>query len=153
MVDPDMQRATIALIDRSPAPPVAQIADLDSLRDHLQWAIELEHATLPVYLCALYSLDAARNPTATEVLTSVFVEEMLHLTLAANLLNAVGGRPRLATPSMLPGYPRTLPHGQPSLELSLLRFGPEAIEQLLTLERPASACAPARSATVTTPAM
>ena len=32
----------------------------------------------------------------------VFVEEMLHLALAANLLNAVGGRPRLDSPRMLP---------------------------------------------------
>ena len=57
-------------------------------------AIELEHATLPPYLCALYSLDAARNPDAVAVISGVFVEEMLHLTLAANILNAVGGRPR-----------------------------------------------------------
>ena len=125
-------------------PRSARIATVDNLREHLQWAIELEHATLPVYLCALYSLDAARNPSATEVLGSVFVEEMLHLTLAANLLNAVGGRPRLDTPSMLPGYPRTLPHGQRSFEMSLLPFGPEAVEQLLTIELPAPAGAPAQ---------
>jgi hypothetical protein len=123
-------------------PPFGRIADIDSLREHLQCAIELEHATLPVYLCALYSLDAVRNPAAAEILLSVFVEEMLHLSLAANLLNAVGGRPRLDTPSMLPGYPRTLPHGQRSLEISLLAFGPEAVEQLLTIERPAPAGAP-----------
>ena len=93
------------------APSFARIATLESLREHLQWAIELEHFTLPPYLCALYSLDAARNPEASEVVASVLVEEMLHMTLAANLLNAVGGRPRLDTPQMLPVYPRCLPHG------------------------------------------
>ena len=39
-----------------------RIETIDSLHEHLQWAIELEHATIPPYLCALYSLDPARNP-------------------------------------------------------------------------------------------
>jgi len=30
------------------------IDTLDDLREHLQWAIELEHTMLPPYLCALY---------------------------------------------------------------------------------------------------
>ena len=104
----------------------ARIDTPERLREHLQWAIELEHATLPPYLCALYSLDPKRNPEAAEVVGSVFVEEMLHLALAANLLNAVGGRPRLDTPRMLPSHPRPLPHGDRSLELSLVPFGAEA---------------------------
>ncbi|MFG1708886.1 ferritin-like protein [Nonomuraea sp. M3C6] len=119
----------------------ARIDTLDSLREHLQWAIELEHATLPPYLCALYSLDPERNPEAVEVVASVFAEEMLHLALAANLLNAVGGRPRLDTPEMLPPHPRRLPHSD--LELSLLPFGVEALEMFLRLERPAPPGAPA----------
>ncbi|MFB9207570.1 ferritin-like domain-containing protein, partial [Nonomuraea spiralis] len=41
-----------------------RIGTLGSLREHLQWAIELEHATLPPYLTALYSLDPERNPAA-----------------------------------------------------------------------------------------
>ncbi|WP_106403188.1 ferritin-like domain-containing protein [Actinocorallia populi] len=120
----------------------AGITTLDDLREHLQWAIELEHATLPPYLCALYSLDRERNAEAAELVASVFVEEMLHLALAANLLNAVGGRPCLDTPRMLPPHPRRLPHGDPSLELSLLPFGPEALDLFLRLERPAPAGAP-----------
>lgn len=35
------------------APSTARIATLDSLREHFQWAIDLEHATLPPCLCAL----------------------------------------------------------------------------------------------------
>src|SRR3954452_9112428 len=104
---------------RAGAPSRARIQTLDSLREHLQWAIELEHATIPPYMCALYSLDAVRNPAAAEVLTSVFMEEMLHLTLAANLLNAVGGQPVLDAPHLLPGYPTRLPHGDRSLEVHL----------------------------------
>ncbi|CCH17876.1 ferritin-like domain-containing protein [Micromonospora lupini] len=125
------------------APSAMRIETLDDLRKHLQWAIELEHATLPPYLCALYSLDPSRNPEAVQVVGSVFVEEMIHLALAANLLNAVGGHPRLDTPEMLPGYPRLLPHGDRSLELSLVPFGAEALEMFLRLERPAPPGAPA----------
>ncbi|KAB2352589.1 ferritin-like domain-containing protein [Actinomadura rudentiformis] len=127
---------------QGPAAP-ARIATVDDLREHLQWAVELEHATLPPYLCALYSLVPERNPEAVEVVAGVFVEEMIHLALAANLLNAVGGRPRLDTPRMLPPHPRRLPHGDPSLELSLLPFGAEALDMFLRLERPAPAGAPA----------
>ena len=126
-------------------PSLTRITTLDSLREHLQWAIELEHCTLPPYLCALYSLDAARNPAAAEVVTSVLVEEMLHMTLAANLLNAVGGHPRLDSPRMLPGYPRYLPHGDCSFEIPLLRFGPEALDVFLQIERPAAPGAAAES--------
>jgi hypothetical protein len=118
------------------APSFARIATIESLQEHLQWAIELEHCTVPPYLCALYSLDPERNPEAAEIVSSVLVEEMLHMTLAANLLNAVGGQPRLDTPRMLAPYPRCMPHGDRSFEVSLLRFGPEALEQFLRIEQP-----------------
>ena len=48
-------------------PSLAGITTLADLRRHLQWAIELEHATVPPYLCALYSLDPARNPEVAEI--------------------------------------------------------------------------------------
>ncbi|QUQ67853.1 ferritin-like domain-containing protein [Kutzneria sp. CA-103260] len=115
---------------------------LDDLRRHLQWAIELEHSTIPPYLCALYSLDGDRNPEAARVIGSVFVEEMLHLALAANLLNAVGGRPRLDAKEMLPEYPYPLPHSDGSVLVQLVPFGPEALDLFLHIEKPASAEAP-----------
>ncbi|MGR6998519.1 ferritin-like domain-containing protein [Yinghuangia aomiensis] len=83
------------------------------------------------YLTALYSLDPNRNAQAVELLSSVFVEEMIHLALAANLLNAVGGRPRIDTPQMLASYPRPVPHADPTMELSLLPFGKAALEMFL----------------------
>jgi hypothetical protein len=117
----------------------AAITTLGDLRRHLQWAIELEHATIPPYLCALYSLDPDRNPQVAEVVRSVFVEEMLHLLLAANLLNAVGGSPRIDTPKMLAPYPRPLPHADGSFDVSLLPFGSEALELFLKIEQPSAA--------------
>lgn len=126
-------------------PSLVRIATLESLQEHLQWAIELEHYLLPPYRCALYSLDPDRNPEATEVVTSVLVEEMLHMALAANILNAVGGRPRLDGPQMLKAYPRCLPHGDRSFEIPLVRFGPEALEVFLKIEQPAASRAPPES--------
>lgn len=117
-------------------PSVGTIKSVQNLREHLQWALELEHSTIPPYLYALYSIEPGHNPEAVEVISSVVVEEMLHLTLAANLLNAVGGRPRLDIPKMLPGYPRPLPHSDRSFETSLFRFGAEAIESFLKIENP-----------------
>ena len=101
-------------MDKAEAPSFARIATLESLREHLQWAIELEHFTLPPYLCALYSLDAIRNPEASEVVASVLVEEMLHMTLAANLLNAVGGRPTTRHAADAAGLP-TMPSSRRSI--------------------------------------
>jgi hypothetical protein len=83
---------------------IMAIETLESLREHLQWAIALEHATLPPYLCALYSIKG-NNEEAAEVLRSVFMEEMLHMTPAANILNAVGGEPEVDAPWMLPSHP------------------------------------------------
>src|SRR6187401_1377068 len=85
------------------------ITNLENLRTHLQWAIEIEHSIIPPYLCALYSIKPGTNREAVEAITSVFIEEMLHMTLAANVLNAVGGAPRLDAADFLPRYPMNLP--------------------------------------------
>lgn len=83
--------------------------DVHGLREALQAALELEHAVIPPYLYALYSLAPDANRAVAEIIRSVVDEEMLHLTLAANLLNAVGGRPVLDSPGILPRYPGPLP--------------------------------------------
>lgn len=58
----------------------------------------------PPYLTALYSIPPGTNSEAYHILRAVVVAEMLHLTLAANILNAAcrtarristGGRFRL----------------------------------------------------------
>lgn len=112
------------------------IATLDDLREHLQWAIELEHSTLPPYMCALYSIVSGTNVPSVEVITSVFVEEMLHMVLAANLLNAVGGQPTLDRPDFIPRYPAYLPHSARAFTVSLSRFSPATIENFMRIERP-----------------
>jgi CDGSH-type Zn-finger protein len=112
------------------------IETLESLHEHLQWAIAVEHATIPPYLCALYSIKEGHNADAAEALRSVFMEEMLHMTLAANLLNAVGGAPAIDTPQILPSYPAYLPHSNRAFLVSLEKFSPEAVELFMKIERP-----------------
>ncbi len=122
-----------------------EISTLESLRAHLQGAIELEHATLPPYLCALYSIQEGANSEAAELVKSVLLDEMVHLLMAANLLNAVGGSPVIDSPEFLPRYPATLPFSNRSFEVPLLPFSPEALQVFCRLERPEVDDAPAEA--------
>ena len=83
--------------------------DPSALHTALQQAIQLEHATIPVYLYALYSLDPMRNGEIAAVIRDIAEEEMLHMLLACNLLNALGGAPVLDRPDFVPAYPGPLP--------------------------------------------
>ncbi|HVA56870.1 MAG TPA: ferritin-like protein [Gemmatimonadaceae bacterium] len=113
------------------------ITDRVDLWRHLQWALELEHATIPPYLCALYSIPDGANTAAVSLIRAVVMEEMLHMTLVANLLNSVGGEPKVDHPKFVPKYPTYLPHSQRAFLVSLLPFSPEALDTFLRIERPA----------------
>lgn len=121
-----------------PAALPPYIPDIEALRDHLQAAIELEHSTIPPYLCALYSIRPGTNAEAAEIIRTVAVQEMLHFVLAANVLNAVGGAPTIDAPLFVPDYPAKIPvgAGEPLL-VPLRKFSPEAIDTFLAIERPA----------------
>lgn len=84
---------------------------LEGLRSALQAAIQLEHSTLPPYLYALYSIQPGKNVAVARILKSIVMQEMGHLALCCNLLNAVGGAPALNHPSFCPTYPGPLPGG------------------------------------------
>lgn len=77
----------------------------------LQAALELEHATIPAYTYALYSLRPGANDEAARIIQSIVTEEMLHMALVCNILNAVGGTPSLSHPGFVPEYPCQLPLG------------------------------------------
>jgi Ferritin-like len=114
------------------------IRTIEALREHLQAAIELEHSTIPPYLCALYTLRASSNDAASEIIRSVVVEEMLHMVLAANVLNAVGGAPSIDHPQFVPDYPARLPIGMGRpLVVDLRKFSEAAIDTFLAIECPA----------------
>jgi hypothetical protein len=106
------------------------------LRDALQTAITLELSTIPPYLCALYSIHEGRNTEAAGLIESVVMEEMLHVVLAANVLNAIGGSPRIDRRKFAPKYPTTLPHSDGRIVINLQRFSPEALVTFRRIERP-----------------
>jgi hypothetical protein len=103
----------------------------------LQQAIELEHATIPLYLYALYSLNPSANTEIASILQSVVIEEMLHMTLASNVLNALGGTPAIGQPGFVPKYPGPLPGGvESSLIVNLAPFSMDQLQTFLDIEEP-----------------
>src|SRR4051794_31650350 len=108
-----------------------------AVRDALQNAVKLEHATIPLYLYGLYSLAQGKNAAITEIIESVVVEEMLHMTLACNVLNALGGSPQIDHPGFIPTYPGPLPGGvEDDLTVALAPFSMTQLETYLTIEQP-----------------
>jgi rubrerythrin len=113
------------------------VPDPQAVRDALQNAVKLEHATIPVYLYGLYSLAAGKNVEIGKILESVVVEEMLHMTLASNVLNAIGGSPQIDLPDFIPKYPGPLPGGvQGGLTVALAPFSMTQLETYLSIEEP-----------------
>ena len=130
-------------------PPIEMLRDL---RDHLQYAIGLELTTVPAYLCALYSISPGANSAACETIQSVVLEEMLHMALAANVLNAIGGTPstgRLATvPSPVPSTRRRRSLStRDRQKIHLQAFSPAALDDFIAIEQPATTAAAAGEAT------
>jgi Ferritin-like len=116
-----------------------KITTVEKLREYLYHAMQIEHATIPPYLLALYSIHPGTNLDASQVIRVVVVEEMLHLTLATNILNAVGGKPDLTAPGFVPLYPAYLPDGETDFQVDLQPFSKDAIKTFLKIERPGKA--------------
>ena len=125
-------------------PRIAHYAHADAERDQawlhhaLQTAIELEHATIPAYLFALYSIQPGANTAAAAIIQSIVAEEMLHMALAANILNAIGGHPQLGHAGFIPEYPCVLPLGpQKHLLVPLERCSKQLIHDVfMVIEQP-----------------
>jgi hypothetical protein len=115
------------------------IKTVEDLKHYLHLAMQLEHATIPVYLTALYSIVPGTNTDASHIMRVVAVEEMLHLTLVANLMNAVGGTPDLTVDGFVPSFPTPLPDGEADFTVSLMKFSREAVETFCKIERPGAA--------------
>jgi len=85
---------------------------LNYLHQMLQMAVEVEHSVIPPYLTAFYSVISDGTDHEAWVATTikdVVIEEMLHMTIACNVLNAVGGSPYIDRPDFVPNYPMSLP--------------------------------------------
>ena len=108
----DLSAAKRAMIQKWLAKPVYMRLDSKAdLMQALQLAVELEHATIPLYLTALYSIKAGSNGEVADLIRGVVVEEMLHMALSSNILISLGGAPDIAKPNFVPRYPGALPGG------------------------------------------
>ncbi len=113
------------------------------IADRLAAGVRLELATLPPYLTAMWSLrPTAANREVHELLLSVLMEEMLHMTLAANVLSAIGSAADFRDPKQLPAYPLTLEFDAPdgsrhrAAHLHLQAFCPGSLRDFMQLELP-----------------
>ena len=130
---------------------------LTRLRTDLQTAVEIELATIPIYLYTYYSL--IRNNESGEtisdaqlfankaggIIMSVGVEEMLHMSLSSNILWSMGVMPQLY--GKAPGaYPTGLPYhnpqgpagpdGKTAVQIPLAKLGFEQLWHFLQIEYP-----------------
>jgi Ferritin-like len=128
---------------------------LRALKRALQLAVEVELATIPIYLYTYYSIDRKPNrfpdtslsrwaDQAGALIMSVAVEEMLHMSLSANMLYSLGEDPQLygkspgPFPSDLPHHDRLGPDAQP-LEIPLAKLSFAQLWCFLEIEFPAKA--------------
>jgi hypothetical protein len=126
VVKSEAESAIIPLID-----------SYEKLEENLQGALKVEHFTIPPYLSALYSIKEGTNDEAIAIIRTVAVEEMLHMVLVANLMNALGMTPRINGQSLIANYPEPIPNGSPDFVVSLLKFSKESINTFLRIEKPA----------------
>lgn len=92
-------------------PVYMNLDSVPQLHKALQTAIELEHATIPTYLAAYFSIKSGENTEVANLIRSVVIEEMLHMSLACNILISLGGKPDIGKPGFVPNYPGSLPGG------------------------------------------
>ncbi len=108
------------------------------VQDALQNAIELEWATIPPYLTAMWSIIDRDNDDVADSLKSIVIQEMLHMGLACNLLTTLGGTPVIADPRIVPNYPCELPgEVHVGLLIPLRRISKELVRRkFMAIEEP-----------------
>ena len=106
-----------------------KMCTLEEIKKQLQVAIQIEWATVPLYLTTLYSIVEGYNTEIRDLISSVVREEMFHMVQVANILIALNGSPLIDDASVAPSYPVTgLPGGVlPNLTISLERLSLEYV--------------------------
>lgn len=79
---------------------------IGALRQHLQYAVDLELWTIPFYLSAQLSI-VDRRSDAYQLIQTIVHQEMLHLQLVSNVANAYGLSPSFDAPRY---EGQTIPH-------------------------------------------
>lgn len=108
------------------------------IQKSLSDAVTLELATLPTYFTGIFSLKPGTNSRAKALAQSVALEEMLHMTLASNLLIAVGGSPDIYAIGAGMKFPTKLPMGViPDLTIPLTKMSKQQVyETYMGIECP-----------------
>ncbi|WFB10910.1 ferritin-like protein [Streptomyces sp. LX-29] len=116
----------------------AEEHDRQWLKEALQQAVMLELATLPPYLCGLWSIeDSSRDSGVFATIHEIVFDEMSHLGLACNMLTTIGGEPRIADERLVPKYPGPLPGGvRPELTVSLTGLSKQSLDMYSQIEKP-----------------
>lgn len=117
---------------------VRRASKAEDLYEPLQNAIELEHSTIPPYLTAFYSIKRGFNKEVADIILWVVRQEMLHMTIAANVLNAIGGHPVVNEPNFIPKYPGKLPGNiEPDLQVGLMPLSKALVKNtFMEIEKP-----------------
>ena len=136
---------------------------LDDAKTHLQIAVTIELATIPIYLGTYYSINRTPGTKGelgsfpeTEVsrfadqagarIMSVAVEEMLHMSLSSNVLFSLGQMPEIylkapdSYPAVLPGHAENVACGDNNARNIPIPLAPLSFDQLsrfLGIEYPA----------------
>lgn len=107
------------------------------LYEYLSDAVKLEHSTIPPYLTAMFSLKPGVNECISQIIRSIVVEEMLHMTIASNILIAIGGHPEIKTKGFVPAYPGPLPMDIGDLTVGIEAFSIPLVKNVfMAIEQP-----------------
>jgi hypothetical protein len=123
--------------------PKIVVSNREELWFLLAEAAQLEHMIMCQYLYAEFSLKAGREEGLSAeqadavdrwrgVLRGIAVEEMLHLSLVANVMTSIGA----VAPLGRPNFPQRSGYFPSGVQLDLLPFGERALKHFLYLERP-----------------
>jgi len=124
-------------IDRKFIAAVQSAKAAPDLWIHLQNAIELEHSTIPPYVTALLSLKPGTNQSIADLIRTIVIEEMQHMTIVSNLLIAIGGHPKINEKGFIPEYPGPLPMNIGDLRVGIEAFSIPLVENVFkTIEEP-----------------
>lgn len=120
------------------------------LHSALQFALKIEHSTIPPYLTALYSIKRGYNHEASSIIRSVAIEEMLHMIMMCNVLNSMDYQFNILDKKLIPKYPYHFPFGVPELIdncadkiasplfINIGEFSPESVDSFIAIESPIS---------------
>lgn len=137
----DLSRKSTEMILRwldNPAKGTLPNMSLDDVKRSLQTAIRFELSTIPLYMTALLSIRPGYNTEAKKTLKHVMIQEMAHTSLAANILNAINGRPIMNKAYALPIFPSPSPNN-PDTYMILGPLSKNKIEHIfMEIEKPAA---------------